>query len=319
MDEPQPNPDTTPQLGPDGKPLTYEETPMVETPSTAPSSPPQSKADPPLVESTPPPPPYPSFKPNMQPSPSQPPSAPRPSVPPPPPQRGSFLKTLGTLILFGLLFVVGIVLSSFLRQFLPTGFSLTNRGTNQEQNTDIVPFVTPEDTTGLGSGTTGSLTSWRSYQVINGLTRQPVPGISFQLPPDVLSPICDGSNCASQGTYLPGGTRFTVAARGPGQVLKDYRGAEVADLGGTLFTSKPTTIKERTGVEFTGGFNGRTVSGYAFSQMRGYMIDLDSTTSLEINHFTPTGITADFTADDALFEKIVATLSLSGGTNKGLQ
>lgn len=301
MDDTTPQPEVTKEPDTAGAPLTYEETPVVQPPPSSAEA--SAKAEP-----------YPSFKPNVTPPPSSTTYDPRSTTP----RRGSFLKTLGTLILFGVLFVVGIVLSSFLRQFLPTGFSLTNRGTNQEQNQNIEPLVTPEDTTGLGGGTTGSATAWKSYQIINGLTRQPVPGISFQLPPDVLSPICDGSNCASQGTYLPGGTRFTVAARGPGQVLKDYRGAQVADLGGTIFTSKPTTVAGRTGVEFTGGFNGRTVSGYAFSQMRGYMIDLDSTTSLEINHFTPTGITADFTADDALFEQIVATLSFSSyGGDKG--
>lgn len=42
------------------------------------------------------------------------------------------------------------------------------------------------------------------------------------------------------------------------------------------------------------------------------MIDLDATHSLEINHFTPSGITADFAADDLLFDKIVSSLTFTG-------
>jgi len=42
------------------------------------------------------------------------------------------------------------------------------------------------------------------------------------------------------------------------------------------------------------------------------MIELTPTTSLEIHHFTPTGITTDFAADDELFDKIVGTVVISG-------
>jgi hypothetical protein len=43
------------------------------------------------------------------------------------------------------------------------------------------------------------------------------------------------------------------------------------------------------------------------------MIELSPTLTLEINHFTPLGITADFVSDDELFSKIVETLSYAGG------
>lgn len=277
-------PVVTPEPGPEGKPLTYEETPVIETPPPQPQS-------------------------------AYVPQPPTPSVPPSPPRRGSFLKTIGTIILFGILFIVGIVLSSILRQFIPTGTPDT---------TDRTPggIVTP--TPYIGEGTTGTTpqagagrstdntSTWPSFSVINGLTRQSVSGISFRLPSDVLSPICDGSNCASQGTYLPGGTRFTIAGRGAGHVLRDYRGTQISDFAGKLFTTKPTTVAGRNAVEFTGDFSGNTVSGYAFSKMRGVMIDIDATHSLEINHFTPSGITADFAADDLLFDKIVGTLTFTG-------
>jgi hypothetical protein len=63
-------------------------------------------------------------------------------------------------------------------------------------------------------------------------------------------------------------------------------------------------------MEFTGTFTGHTISGYAFSQMHGDMIALTDSTSLEINHFVPSGITADFASDDAIFNKILQSLVL---------
>ncbi|EKD68026.1 MAG: hypothetical protein ACD_48C00104G0001 [uncultured bacterium] len=50
--------------------------------------------------------------------------------------------------------------------------------------------------------------------------------------------------------------------------------------------------------------------------MHGYMIEVTDTLSLEINHFSPSGITADFAADEIVFNTIVQSLTF-GGTLKG--
>ncbi len=159
--------------------------------------------------------------------------------------------------------------------------------------------------------TSDSYRGWQTYQVISSATKQPI-GISFKLPADVLSPICDGTSCMSQGTYLPGGTRFTVALRGPGMALRDFRGRIITDVNGTEFTTSDTTVVGRAAINFTGTFNGRTVAGYAFTRMHGYMVEVTEALSLEINHFTPSGITADFAADHTLFESVVKSLTFEG-------
>jgi len=243
-----------------------------------------------------------------------------PPPPPPPPAQNvpvtskkssGCLRTVGIILLVVGIFILGIWLSSFVRQFLPTGggAAITQQPTPTES-----PVSTESATVG------GNTSSWKTYQIISGITKAPVTGLSFSLPSDVLAPICDGANCASQGTYLPGGTRFTVAPRGTGQVLPDYRGTVISDVGGIAFTTNQTTVGGHAAVEFTGSFTGRTVSGYAFTKMHGYMIALTDTTSLEINHFTPAGITADFAGDDTLFSQIMASLTIPGNlssTEKG--
>jgi hypothetical protein len=219
------------------------------------------------------------------------------------------------LLFFIILFIVGFVLSGYLRDFLsgvtteapsPTPMlSQTEPLALESTDAGIVEFPTPEATPATPI----------TYSVLNGLTRQPITDISFTLPPSVLSPICDGSACGSQGTYLPGGTRFTVAARGTGQVLADFRGKIISDAGGKPFTIKTTTIAGKPATEFTTSQTGSTIGGYAFSQMHGYMIEVNDTLSLEINHFSPSGITADFAADEIVFNTIVRSL-LFGGMQK---
>jgi len=256
----------------------------------------------PVIPPAAPPPNPPPVRPPPPPPPPSPTNEFIPQSPPPPRPRKSFLRKLGNILLFLILFAVGIWLSTALKQYLPQGTS----GNISPTTTPILPGSLPTPTP-AGAGTT-----WQTYQVLNGVTAKPVEGISFRLPGDLLEPICDGSNCVSQGTYLPGGTRFTIAARGPGQVLRDFRGSVISDLAGTPFTTKPTTIKGRPAVEYSGNFVGTTLSGYGFSQMRGVMIELSDKMSLELNHFLPNGIAADFAADDQLFEQILATLEFSG-------
>ncbi len=233
------------------------------------------------------------------------PEVPMPTAPVPPQKKSGCLGTIMTVIIFLALFIAGIWLSSFVRQFFP------GTSSQQEVATTVTPTITaPSTATG-----SAAVAAWKTYDVISGTTKQSFAGVTFQLPGDVLSPICDGTGCASQGTYLPGGTRFTVAPRGAGQALRDFRGSIISDVGGISFTSKATTVAGKPGMEFTGVFTGRTISGYGFSRMRGVMIELTPTTSLEVNHFTPNGIVADFTADDTLFDAILKTIKIGGSAS----
>lgn len=221
------------------------------------------------------------------------------------------------LLFFIILFVIGFVLSGYIRDYLSTiatkqatsstpKTQQTNGTGNESTETASLAFAAPEATPAAPT----------TYFVLNGLTRKPVADISFTLPATVLPPICDGSACGSQGTYLPGGTRFTIAARGAGQVLADFRGKIISDAGGKPFVVSVTTIAGKPATEFTTVQVGSTIGGYAFSQMHGYMIEVTDTLSLEINHFSPSGITADFAADEAVFQTIVQSLTF-GGTLKG--
>lgn len=231
---------------------------------------------------------------------SSPVSTPPPYVQPAPPKpKGSFWKTVGVLLLFIGLFGVGIWLSSYIRKYFPNGLAGM---TPQQQAVVNVPTPTPPPA--------DPFASWKTYQVISGVTKLPIEGVSYKLPADILAPTCDTTTCMSQGTYLPGGTRFTIAPRGQGQLLSDYRGSAISDVGGITFTSTSTTVGGQAAMLFSGSFAGKTVGGYGFSQMKGYMIALTPTTSLEINHFTPTGVTADFATDDTLFDQIVGELAL---------
>lgn len=230
------------------------------------------------------------------------PSSVQPEPPLPQRTRGSFFNTLGYLILFVLLFVLGMWLSTIVRQYLPGNSPASSVPVPTSVARQVIPIISADP-----------YAAWTTYQIISGVTREPLPNISFKLPPDVLAPICDGAGCPSQGTYLPGGTRFTAAARGAGQALRDYRGAVVTDVLGQPFLTKDATTAGNMGVTFTGSFDGTTVGGYAFNRMRGEMIPVSATLSIEFNHFTPSGITADFEADDALFEKILKSISLATG------
>lgn len=228
---------------------------------------------------------------------------------------GSVKHTTGTVVAFLLLFIAGIWLSSSLRQFLPSGLG-TALGLPEKKNSQT-PTPSIKASPSPASLTAG--TEWKTYLVMSGITKKPIDGIEFQLPSGVLEPICDGVGCASQGTFLPGGTRFTIAPRGTGQSLRDFRGSTISDVNGISFTSKQVSMLGRQSVDFTGVFTGRTISGYSFSKMRGIMIPVTDTVSLEINHFTPSGITADFASDDVLFDEILTKLSISAGlsTEKG--
>lgn len=225
------------------------------------------------------------------------------------PSRGSH--TAVTVLVFILLFAAGIWLSSSLRQLLPT------RVQDALGLPDARVTTSPSPTVRLTPTQAVFEAQWKTYSVQSGVSKKQLEGIQYSLPQSVLPPICDGAGCASQGTYLPGGTRFTVAPRGVGQSLRDYRGTAISDANGVTFTTKPVTIAGRESMEFTGKFTGRTISGYAFTTMRGVMIPLSDTVSVEFNHFIPSGITADFQKDDVLFDEIVSKISLTAAQSKG--
>lgn len=242
-------------------------------------------------------------------------------VPPPTPEpkstHGSFGATLGMILLFFILFAVGVGLSVVLRQWLA---SRQEKPSQPSAISTPTPSLTPDVKDVRTSEVSTTPTSvmdpyagWKTIQVISGTTKAAVSGISFKLPPEMLAPICDGTSCASQGTYLPDGSRFTVAARGKGQLLVDARGnIVVTDSSGKSFTTKQIILPNgRKALEYSGLFSGTTVGGYTFSQMRGLMIEIDQDESLEMNHFTPSGVTAEFSKDDVLFDKIVASLTVA--------
>lgn len=204
----------------------------------------------------------------------------------------------GNLLFFIVLFFVGIGLSLILRRYMSEGFGNLFSAAATPTPVPVAVVTQPSD----------PYEGWISYEVTSGATKLAILGISFKLPGDVLSPLCDGASCASQGTYLPGGSRFTVAARGIGQALTDFRAKLITDVAGHQFVQKDTTVAGRPAVEFTGTFTGKTVGGYSFTQMRGVMIEVTDSLSLEMNHFTPIGISSDFAADDAMFDKIVGSL-----------
>jgi len=172
------------------------------------------------------------------------------SVPP----RRSKKFHMGTILFIGLLFALGVWLSSQLRSFFAPTVS---------QET-IVPTTSPLQDAAVSPAPLASssavlpVSGWQTYDVVSGATKKPIAGISYQLPNIAVAPTCDSASCASQGTNLPGGTRFTVAPRGKGQLLPDFRGAILTDAAGREFTMKQTMIGTQYVYEYVGDFTGRT-------------------------------------------------------------
>jgi hypothetical protein len=218
---------------------------------------------------------------------------------------------LGTLLLFIILFGVGVWLSGIIRNYVSTPIETGSPTPTPTTTESVVPAG------GATPSAQAVVSTWTRYGVISGVTRREIAGVSYELPPEVLASACDGATCASQGTYLPGGTRFTVAPRGEGQILKDFRGSIISDLRGQAFSVTQVTVAGRPAIAFAANFTGSTAGGYTFGQMRGVMIEVTDTLSLELNHFTPTGITAHFAADDKLFDQILLRVNLSGADKGG--
>lgn len=214
---------------------------------------------------------------------------------------------VGTVLFIILLFGLGVWLSSQLRSF----FAPTIR------EDLVVPTLPSESINPMSafesspSGTTPA-SSWQTYDVISGSTKKPITGVTYKLPSSVKAPVCDSQSCASQGTNLPGGTRFTVAARGKGQLLPDFRGAILTDAAGREFTMKQGVFGGAYAYEYTGNFTGRTGGGYTFTAIRGILMPVSETLAIEFNHFAPLGIATDFAKDDAVFDEIIKSFTATG-------
>ena len=233
----------------------------------------------------------------------------------------SFIKGF---FLFVLLFIIGYALSGVIRNVItktsepkvttktiitPTGAPAEMLPSTTATDSSLSVLTVPKILTTLAP--LASPSAWKQYNPVHGTTRSPITTIQLSLPGTILAPVCDGSSCGSQGTYLPGGTRLTIAPRGVGEVLADYRGKIISDAAGKALVTKETTIAEKKATEYTTDTTGSTAGGYAFTTMHGYMIEVTDTLSFEINHFSPSGITTDFAADDAVFKSIVATIKFN--------
>lgn len=228
--------------------------------------------------------------------------------------RGSIVNIIVIVVLFGL----GMGTSFVLRNRLPdieypdlkfSGLPFPQKPeVTSTPRIEVTPSPQPQISLEVTSSPTSN-TDWSKYSIISGTTKKSLAGISFRLPDTVKPPVCDTQSCASQGTQLPGGTRFTVAARGTGQLLADPRGKLLTDATGKEFTMKETTVAGYKTTEFTANFIGSTGGGYAFTKMRGLMVAVSDKTVVELNHFAPSGKSTDFASDDELFDKIVQTLA----------
>jgi len=214
---------------------------------------------------------------------------------------------LGEFVIFVLLFGVGVFLSMMVRPYLNNGISLQLPGFISR----VAPTPTPLESVVPTQSVADPFATWKSYDILNGSTRKPIAGISYKLPPEVAAPGCDSGSCASQGTQLPGGTRFTAAARGGGQVLADFRGGLLTDISGQPFAMRQLIIAQKPATEYIASFSGRTAGGYSFTRMRGVMINITDTLTIEFNHFTPSSSpSADFAEDDALFNSLLETVTV---------
>ncbi len=270
-------PETTQEKTASNPPLTYEETPILKP--VAQEVPPFTQETPHIQEQT-------------------------------PPKR---FNILGLFLLFALLFVLGYMGSGYVRRFFTKSSPTTQ--TKITVSPTPMPASMLSDQFPVG---TPSASSWTQYPIVNGKTKQQIDSLFLSLPNEVLPPICDDKACLSQGTYLPGGSRLTIAPRGTGQMLPAFTDQTITDAKGVAMTTKDRTILGKPAKDYVGAFSGSSVSGYPFTKIHGVMIEITpGVLSLEINHFSPAGITADFASDDTLFETILQTLSF-GGEEKGI-
>lgn len=217
-----------------------------------------------------------------------------------------YRKHVGRGIFVAVLFALGVWLSIQARSFfVPARSEIV-------VSPPVAPSVRVATTPEVSATSASPSASWVKYPVVSAVSGKEIPDISYWLPSRVAAPICDGAGCPSRGTNLPGGTRFTVAPRGKGQLLPDFRGAILTDAMGKEFIMRQKVIGTVYMYEYIGDFTGRTGGGYTFTKMRGALVPVSETFAVEFNHFSPAGIAADFEKDDALFDEILKTFSSSG-------
>lgn len=233
-----------------------------------------------------------------------------------PPKRSGMPFLLKTFLLAGL-FVAGIAVSSFFRPFI-TNFMTKFETPNSTVNDNKPPVIS--ESQNMNTKTTDTPTVTRSqipkslaegfvYEILSSSNEH--IGATVLLPDGVVEPICDGSGCASYGTYLPGGTRLTFAYKAYPKAIEGFSRAIITDASGKSFSAGDASVSGKLAREYNGEFVGITTGGYRFNRMHGYMIQLTPAKTLEINHFTPSGITADFTSDEKIFSQIIQSLIFS--------
>lgn len=166
------------------------------------------------------------------------------------------------------------------------------------------PITTPIIKNPTTTPTANDIESWISAD-LNGLG---LTGWGIKLPPETAGLQCDGSSCPSKGTYLPGGTRFTVYSQKLTAADSDFTRTIITDAAGRAFDSNIATVSGKPAIDFSGIFVGTTTGGYSFTQMKGVLILIAPKTALGLNHFSPNGITADFAKDDIVFTQIIQSL-----------
>lgn len=229
------------------------------------------------------------------------------------------------VMVFCVVFVIGLGVSFLVRPYLgDLALSLGSRSDEKKQ-TEGKPTISLENETLTPGGDIGNETILGgtvtptpvilssvgnfTYALVDE-QKQPV-GVTINLPVTIAKPSCDTTLCTSQGTNLPGGTRFTVAAYTKGPYITDISRARIIDLSGQQFVSEVASISGKVGVKYLGNFRGTTSGGYMFTAMQGVMVRVKDTLTVELNHFTPIGVSTDFDRDTTVFNAIVASLSIA--------
>jgi hypothetical protein len=241
---------------------------------------------------------------------------------------------LGNIAAYLLVFILGITATIIWRMYGTQFMSSVNKSQVAPVATpSAVPTETPESTISAGINPTVAATppvatikvtvapvptslppisvaGWKTTGV--GLkSGYSVPPMSIQLPPELEELSCDPPGCTSEGTDLPGGTRFTVAIHAFSKPIMNFTKSKVTDASGRSFPDvSETAVSGKPALLFSGEFTGSTLGGYTFSRMRGIMVLVDPKLTLEINHFTYTGKSADFAADDKILDRIISTVTI---------
>lgn len=220
-----------------------------------------------------------------------------PPEPPPIPMKPTggahWRKLLINLLIFAVLFGLGIGASLLVQRF----FNNTNNVNPGQAYIETTPIPTPDNQNNLT----------RIYRILKDKNDTATQYV-VNLPTEVLIPVCDDSICQSRGSYLPGGTRLTVVFKSDPKPAPNFDQTVITDVTGKKFETTTATVAGMLAREYQGVFIGTTSGGYRFTQMHGFMIKVPTGNLLEINHFAPAGITTDFAGDEAVFSKIITSL-----------